>query len=83
MSFKTCDICRYFGNEGNFARHMRQVHHMYCCHEHMQYVKAAHYVTKRTGRLECGCYHRLRIGAGSADWWRTWMLAKASLVKCT
>ncbi|KAA8910177.1 hypothetical protein FN846DRAFT_905186 [Sphaerosporella brunnea] len=83
MSDKHCYICGHFGHECNFMRHMRQVHHRYQCLQHMDYVKAVHYVTKSTGLLECGCYHRLRIGSSSTDWWRTLMQARASLATCT
>ncbi|KAA8893064.1 hypothetical protein FN846DRAFT_1007627 [Sphaerosporella brunnea] len=78
MADKLCAKCPNYGEQQNYSRHMRRVHHRYLCLGHDEYSMAAEYTTKNTALLKCGCQHRLLIGV-STDWWRTVFLARKSL----
>ncbi|KAA8906857.1 hypothetical protein FN846DRAFT_1021358 [Sphaerosporella brunnea] len=73
-----CPHCPKSVDERNFARHMRNGHHMYECSEH-GWNKAKEYPTKNRGVLRCGCNQQLRLG--KPEWWTTWKRAKESLAK--
>ncbi|KAA8912175.1 hypothetical protein FN846DRAFT_1019359 [Sphaerosporella brunnea] len=75
---KPCPHCPKSVEERNFARHMRNAHHVYECSLH-GWQKANTYPTKNRGELRCGCDQQLRLG--KPEWWRTWNLAKQSLAK--